>query len=365
MTRLIAPELLWRGGELKRGLAIEAQGGTVKALRPLAAGDTPDCAPYLLAPGLIDLQVNGGGGVMVNSEPTEAGILAVAAAHRRLGTAAILPTLITDAPEKLDQTVAAMLGLWGERGILGLHVEGPHIAPARRGTHDARFIRPLDARTLSALRRLRKAGIPVLLTLAPEQGPPDLIREALEMGAVLSMGHTAATADQALAAVAAGFSMATHLYNAMTPMASRDPGVVGTVIDSQLYAGLICDGIHVSWPMARIACRGRPRPGRTFLVSDAMATVGGPDRFTLYGREIAVKDGALVNAEGSLAGAHIDMAQSLAHAHDRLGLPLEEALAMAIDTPLEAMGLAPREIAAGTPLDEILALGRDLKRAAL
>ncbi|MDD2869198.1 N-acetylglucosamine-6-phosphate deacetylase [Neomegalonema sp.] len=365
MSRLIAPELLWLDGSLQKGLALEVEGGALKRLRPLGPEERPDSTPHLVSPGFIDLQVNGGGGVMVNSEPTEAGIRAVAAAHRAVGTAAILPTLITDAPERLDQTVEAMLGLWGERGVLGLHVEGPHISPERRGTHDARFIRPLDERTLSALRRLRAAGIPVLLTLAPEQARPDQIREAREMGVVLSMGHTAATADQALAALEAGFSMGTHLYNAMTPMSSRDPGVVGTLIDSEAWCGLICDGIHVSWPMARIAIRGRPRGGRSFIVSDAMATVNGPDHFEIYGQKIFVRDGALVNAAGSLAGAHVDMAQSFANAVRHLGLPLEEALSMCLETPLEAMGLPARGLAEGTPLDEILVFDRDLKRVAV
>ena len=165
-------------------------------------------------------------------------------------------------------------------------------------------------------------------------------------------------------ALEAGFSMGTHLYNAMTPMSSRDPGVVGTLIDSEAFCGLICDGIHVSWPMARIACRGRPSKGRTFIVSDAMATVNGPDHFEIYGQKIFVRDGALVNAAGSLAGAHVDMAQSFANAVHHLGLPLEEALSMCLETPLEAMGLPARGLAEGTPLDEILAFDRDLKRIA-
>ncbi len=361
MTRLIAPRRLWRDGALQEGLALEVEGGSIRRVRPLEPGETPDAAPFLLAPGLTDLQVNGGGGVMVNASPTEAGIHAVAKAHWIAGTGAILPTVITDAPEILDRAVEAVIGLKGERGILGLHIEGPHISAARRGTHEARFIRPFDERTMAALKRLALAGIPTLLTLAPEQAAERQIRAILDLGVVLSMGHTAAAAVQAREALEQGFRCVTHLYNAMTPMSSRDPGVVGTAIDSEAYCGLIADGIHVDWAMARIACRARPRKGRTFLVSDAMATVNGPSSFMLYGREIHMKNGALVNAEGALAGAHVALAECFANAHFKLGLPLEEALAMAVDVPLEAMRLPPPTLKPGTALEDLAAFDENLK----
>ena len=356
---LIAPRYLWLDGSLQEGMAVEISGGRIATLRPLGE-DTADARPYLLMPGCTDLQVNGGGGVMLNDTPTRAGLETIVAAHQSLGTAEILATVITDHPDRIEAAAEAVLAARDLPGLLGLHIEGPHIAPDRRGTHDAAHIRPLDARTVTLVRRLRAAEVPVMLTLAPERADPSLLAELVATGAVLSCGHSAADDRQARAAMAAGVTCVTHLYNAMPAMGSRAPGLLAAAILSDAYAGLIADGIHVHWDMIRLALAARPRDDRTFLVSDAMATVGGPDRFTLYGQTIAVRDGALVNAEGALAGAHIDMVTSLANLVTHAQVPLSRAVAMATDIPRAAMGLAPVPVTEGTPLSQLIALDADL-----
>ncbi len=356
---LLLPDLLWSDGALHAGMAVETDAGTVTALRPRAASDQ-GAAPHLLMPGCTDIQVNGGGGAMTNSDTTPDGFRRIAEAHAGLGTRWILPTIITDHPAVTEAAAEAVMALWPDPNILGLHIEGPHIAVARRGTHDAARIRPLDRITVDLIARLRARGIPVLLTLAPELADAALMAELRAMGCVLSAGHTAANTAEIKAGLENGISCFTHLYNAMPPMTSRDPGPVGVAICSGAHVGLIADGIHVSWEMARIACTARPVPRRTYLVSDAMATVGGPDFFTLYGQTIHVQEGALVNAEGSLAGAHIDMVTSLANAHRAIGLPLAEALAMATDVPRDVLGLPRQQIVTGTPLADLICLDETL-----
>lgn len=355
MDALIAAELAWVDGALRRGVAVRLREGRICGIGP-AGGNTPDLRVHLLMPGATDLQVNGGGGVLFNADPTPEGIAAIRAAHRSLGTHAILPTLITDTPEVLEAAADAVIAARDAPGIAGIHVEGPHLAPERRGTHEARHVRPLDERTLAVLERLRAAGVPVLLTLAPELADPALMGRARALGVVLSAGHSSATAAQAQAAFAGGVTMATHLFNAMPPLHHREPGLAAAAILSDAFVGFIPDGIHVDWTMLRLALAARPRPGRCFIVSDAMPTVGGPDEFTLYGRRIEVRDGRLVNDEGALAGAHLDMITGLARLHLQGGVPLADCIAMATDIPRAAMGLAPLDVAPGTRADHIAVL---------
>lgn len=364
MSLLVAPGGLWAGGRLVSGLGVRIERGRVAEVGPLD-GATPDLAPRLMLPGLTDLQVNGGGGVMLNADPTPDGLRAIAAAHRGLGTREILPTVITDAPEVAEAAAEAVIATRCEPGLLGLHIEGPHIAPARRGTHDPRHIRPLDTRTVELVERLRGACVPVMITLAPERADHALLARLVASGAVVSAGHSTATADEARAAFAAGVTCVTHLYNAMEPMTARAPGLLGAALVSEVHAGIICDGIHVAWAMVEIALAARPRRGLSFAVSDAMATVGGPDRFTLYGQEIAVRSGALVNAEGALAGAHIDLAGSLRNLALKTRIGVEEAVAMCTDTPRRVLGLPPVEIAPGTETADLLAFDDDFAPVAL
>lgn len=354
----IAPDRVFDGERLRSGLAVRIDGGRVTDFAPLRADMSADRLPGLLTPGFVDLQVNGGGGVLLNLDPTVAGMDAIAAAHRRLGTVALLPTLITDAPEVLDRVTEAAIAACGRPGVIGLHVEGPHISVARRGTHAAKFVRPLDERTFAAMRRLREAKVPVLLTLAPETVAPGQIAALAEMGVVVSLGHSDATAEQARAALAEGARTFTHLFNAMSPLTHRAPGLVGAALNSRVPVGLICDGIHVVDEVLALSLRCRPEPDLFYIVSDAMPTVGGPDRFRLYDMELRVEDGRLLNLEGNLAGAHVTMAESVARLVGSVGLAAEAALRMAVTVPARLMGrpdlasLEGREVADLLLLDD-------------
>jgi N-acetylglucosamine-6-phosphate deacetylase len=359
---LICPDFLWQGGALVADQAVRFEDGHVVELRARRVDDQPDFTPHILMPGCTDLQVNGAGGVMLNSEPTPEGIATIVDTQRRLGTAWVLPTVITSDAETLQRTCDAMLKAWGMRGLLGLHIEGPHINIERKGTHNPDFIRPFEDETMDVLNRLRAADIPVLLTLAPETVPLELIAKLTDMGVTVFAGHTMATADQTRAALDAGLRGFTHLYNAMPQMTSRNPGIVAAALASDGYAGIIADGHHVDWDMIALACRARPQFGRMFMVSDAMATIGGPDFFTLYGEKISVKDGALVNANGSLAGAHIDMLSCLKNMITHVGVPPEQAIAMATDIPHEVMKLVPPAVDLGAFFDDCVALNADFTR---
>ena len=346
-------------------MTVEVAAGVVRSVRPGTADDRPDHAPHVLMPGPTDLQVNGGGGTMLNDDPSPEGLARIVAAHRARGTGEILATLVTDHAEVAERAADAVLASCGLPGLLGLHLEGPHIAPERRGTHDATRIRPLDAATVALAARLRAGGVPVMVTLAPERAEPGLLAALVDTGAVVSMGHSAADAAQTRAAMAAGVGCVTHLFNAMGPMTARAPGLVGTAILSDLPCGIIADGVHVDWAMLRLALAARPPGAPTVLVSDAMATVGGPDAFTLYGRTIRLRDGVLRNAEGALAGAHLDMATALRNVVRHAGVPLARAVAMATDLPRAAMRLPPNRVAPGAAADALLALDADLAPVAL
>jgi N-acetylglucosamine-6-phosphate deacetylase len=334
----LAPHRLFDGERLREGMALRLDGTHVAELAPLDPRLDARPLPGTLSPGFVDLQVNGGGGVLLNAEPTVEGMEAIAAAHRRLGTVAILPTLITDAPEVLDRAAEAALAARGRPGIAGLHIEGPHISVAKRGTHAARHIRPLDDRTLAAVRHLREGGVAVLLTLAPEATQPGQIAELARMGVIVSIGHSDATAEQAEAALAEGTRTFTHLFNAMSPLTHRAPGVVGAALNAFVPVGLICDGIHVLDEVVALALRARPGPDLVYIVSDAMPTVGGSDRFRLYDMDLQVVDGRLVNPEGSLAGAHVTMAESVQRLMTRIGIAPEVALRMGVTIPAGLIG---------------------------
>lgn len=293
----------------------------------------------LVCPGFVDLQVNGGGGVLFNNRPTAEGLVAIARAHRSTGTAAFLPTLITDAPEIMERAARAILEVIGQEGIVGLHLEGPHLSEARRGTHETRFIRPLDDQTLAIVARLRAREVPLMLTIAPEAVVAGQIADLVGQGVVVALGHSAATFEQVQAALAEGAQTFTHLFNAMSQMQVRAPGMVGAAIRSTAYASMICDGVHVAPEMLSIAMRARPRDDRMIIVTDAMPTVAGPPHYELYGRTIRLQDGRLVNEDGALAGAHVTMLQSVKYAIEVLDQTAEQALRMAVTHPAELMGL--------------------------
>ncbi|MFD1198917.1 N-acetylglucosamine-6-phosphate deacetylase [Brucella gallinifaecis] len=365
MSRLAAPDYVFLNGRLQTGIVAEINSSGINRLRPRKSDETPDLTPYVLMPACIDLQVNGAGGVMLNSDTSANGIEHIVSTLRKLGTGWVMPTLITCEPERIIKAANAAVECKGMDGFFGLHIEGPHLNPARKGTHRAEYIRPMDETTLEALTILRKANVPVMLTLAPEMVTENIIRRIADMGVIVSAGHTNGTAKQTQAGLQAGISCFTHLYNAMPPMTSREPGVVGTAIGSDAFAGIIVDGHHVTWEMVSIAWRARPKRDRMFLVSDAMSTIGGPDYFELYGERIEVRDGALVNAAGSLAGAHINMVGCLANLVQHVGVPLEEAIRAACIVPADVMGKSAPNLNARTPLAEVLALDHNLRPIAL
>lgn len=356
-TIYLRPDRIFDGQSLRTGFVAVRDGKVSDLPDAIPAGAEPQILSGTLTPGYLDLQVNGGGDALVNTTPTAAAMATIAAAHRRFGTVAVMPTVITDAPEVLDAAADAALAARGQPGILGLHIEGPHLSVARRGTHAARFIRPFDQRTLSVVERLRAAQIRVMITVAPEAISPDQIAELVETGAIVSLGHTDTTAEHVRACLAAGATCFTHLYNAMSPMLNRAEGVTGASINSTAYAGIICDGIHVADQMVALALRARPQPDTTFLVSDAMSTVGGSDHFCLYGDEIRLVNGRLVNAEGSLAGAHVTMGESVARLINVLHIDPAAALRMATTIPARVIGANPGLI--GQSLTDLLLLNPD------
>ena len=361
-TTWLCPDLLFDGQTLRHGMAIAVSQGVVQALIPqhdLPASAARKNITGTITPGFLDLQVNGGGDIFLNTTPTAAGMAAIAAAHRRFGTVGILPTVITDAPEILDQVAAAALQAKGQPGILGLHIEGPHISLTRRGTHAARFIRPLDRRTIDIVRALRAADIAVMITVAPEAVAPGQIATLAATGAVVSLGHSDTSSDHVRACLNEGATCFTHLFNAMSPMLNRSAGVTGSCINSTAHAGLICDGIHVSDEMIALALRARPRPDTTFLVSDAMPTVGGSDHFTLYGDEIRLVNNRLINSEGSLAGAHVTMAESVARLIHVIGIDPAQALRMAVTIPARVISADLLATVLARSTQDLLILGAD------
>lgn len=290
-----------------------------------------------LAPGFIDLQVNGGGDVLFNDSPTPETISILAAAHRKLGTTGFLPTLMTDTPEKMQAAIAAVqTAVRTEPAVLGLHLEGPFLSPERAGVHDRRLFRqptPEDVEMLTAPRR----GA-LLVTLAAEQVPAGFIARLADAGVCISLGHSMATYAQTRAAISEGLTGFTHLFNAMRPLASREPGPIAAALETPACSfGLIVDGIHVEPAMLRLALRG---VGQPMLVSDAMPPVGGKrSTFMLHGEEIAVHDGRCARQDGTLAGAYLDMASAVRNCVRLLGLSLDRALSFASSHPARFINL--------------------------
>ncbi len=356
----IAPKHVFDGQRVLSGHAVRVVDDIVVDLdkAPKEALQINGC----VTPGFVDLQVNGGGGVMLNTTPTREGMASIASAHRRFGTVAIMPTVITDTAGVLDRAAEAAIAAKDDEGIIGLHIEGPHISVARRGTHNDANIRDMDIRTMDVVARLRRLDIPVMITLAPEAASEAQITALADMGAVVSIGHTDASANDVEAAIAAGASCATHLFNAMSPMTGRAPGAVGAIINSGIHAGIICDGHHVDDRMIRLALRARPADDLMFLVSDAMATVGGPDHFELYGQSVRLTQGRLINAEGNLAGAHVTQAAGVARLVHHVGIPLDQALRMAVTVPAQVMAQDRLSQIVGRHSRDLVVLSDDLTR---
>jgi N-acetylglucosamine-6-phosphate deacetylase len=333
-------------GDLVDGRCVLVEGGRILGVvsesdaRCQAAAQHRDLGGHLLLPGFIDAQVNGGGGVLFNDAPSVETIRAIGRAHRKFGTTGFLPTLISADLDVVARAIAAVQGAIqaGVPGVLGIHIEGPFLNVARKGAHDPAKLRELDASAIGLLTSLR--GGKTLVTLAPDMTTPEIIRKLVKAGVVVSAGHTNATYAEIATALRHGLTGFTHLFNAMSQLTGREPGVVGAALDDRgSWCGIIVDGEHTDPVVLRIALRCKPH-NRFMLVTDAMPSVGtNATSFNLQGRKIAVSGLVCVDEDGRLAGSNIDMASCVRNAMRLLHLPLPEAVRMATRYPAEFLGL--------------------------
>jgi N-acetylglucosamine-6-phosphate deacetylase len=357
-TALVNARVLLPQG-LREGLAVTMADGRIRSVssEPPAGATIVDCGGAMLLPGFIDTQVNGGGGVLFNDAPTVETIGTIARAHRRFGTTGLLPTLISD---DLDVVAAAIRAVddaieAGVPGVLGIHIEGPFLSFARRGIHDAARLRRIDKDAIALLGSARHGK--TLVTLAPECVSPGDISALVAAGVIVAAGHSEADYDVVRRAIGEGVSGFTHLFNAMSPLVNRAPGMTGAALeDDRTTAGLIVDGHHVHPAVIRIALKAKGHE-RLMLVTDAMALTGTDgDHFLLQGREIRRDGDRLVDAVGTLAGSTLTMAAAVSNMIAQTGIDLRRAVAMASSTPATFLGLADRTgaIAPGLAADLIL-----------
>lgn len=345
MNRLLHNALVPGDADFERDLGVLISGKRIIAVAPMAQlRDEPaerhDLHGACLLPGFIDCQVNGGGDALFNDDPSVEIIERIARAHRRFGTTGLLPTLISSDDATMRAAIDAVDRALerGVAGVLGIHLEGPFLAPERKGVHDAREFRAPSRAEIDMVCSLKRGR--TLLTLAPERVPTETIRELAARGVIVCIGHSAADYAQTRAALEAGARGFTHLFNAMTPLGSREPGVVGAALeDAESWCGLIVDGFHAHPATLRAAIAAKPR-GKMFLVTDAMPPVGGArDSFELDGRTIVCRDGRCALADGTLAGSALDMATAVRNSVGLLGLPLDEAARMASRYPAALLGI--------------------------
>lgn len=346
--------------------AVVIGGERIEAVMPqgdVSGMEIRDLGGGLLAPGFIDVQVNGGGGALLNDGPATETVRIVAESHRRFGTVGLLPTVITDAPRiiaEAAESVAKAIAL-KMPGVLGIHIEGPFLDVARKGAHAARFIREMKPEDVEELAHLA-SRLPVMLTLAPNRVAPDHVRALAQRGVLVSLGHSDASHAEAEAALAAGARAFTHLYNAMSQMNGREPGMVGAALaDQDSYVGIIADGHHVHDAALRVAFAAKD-PSRMMLITDAMPTAaGGPSSFELQGRTVRRNGGRLELSDGTLAGSDLTMDAALRYCVERLGIEPGKALRMASLNPASFLRLEHElgRIAPGY-LASLVHLGDDL-----
>ncbi|MEN3382869.1 MAG: N-acetylglucosamine-6-phosphate deacetylase [Hyphomicrobiales bacterium] len=352
----IAADFVFDGATCHRQAAVVVDGARIVRVLPRAEASAVPTVTTLpdglwLAPGFVDLQVNGGGDALFNDSPTVETIATIAAAHRKFGTTGFLVTLITDAPEKTAAAMAAVqAAIDAVPALLGLHLEGPFLSPEKAGVHDPAHIRQPTRTDVTILTAPRRGAL--LVTLAPEHVPGGFIADLVAADVRVSLGHSMATYQQTQRAMAEGLTGFTHLFNAMRPMASREPGPIAAALEHAACSfGLIVDGIHVAPAMLRLALRGAGNP---MLVTDAMPPVGGSGTgFRLYGEDISTDGMRCVRADGALAGALLDMATAVRNCVRLLGLPLELALGLASANPASFLGLRTGRLAAGYRADMI------------
>ncbi|NNK15827.1 MAG: N-acetylglucosamine-6-phosphate deacetylase [Sulfitobacter sp.] len=362
---------IFDGNKLIQDHAVLIDGATVKTI-PVAGlpqyCDRRQLAGGTLMPGFVDLQVNGGGGVMFNADPSLATLETMSAAHQSLGTRAFLPTLITDTPEITAAAISATEEAIAAKvpGILGLHLEGPHLSVARKGAHDASLIRPMTADDMMTLVAAADTLPNLKVTLAPESVTLAQITTLTQAGVIVSLGHTDTDYDTAMQAFEAGARCATHLFNAMSQLGSRTPGLVGAALDAgSTSAGLIADALHVHPATIRTALAAKRGPGEIFLVTDAMACAGSSiTEFTLNGRTIVREDGRLRLADGTLAGADLSMARALQVMVNDVGDPPGKALARATSIPSRLLRDAQGYGEWPNTLNDLIYLGTDFSVSA-
>jgi N-acetylglucosamine-6-phosphate deacetylase len=334
---------IFDGYDFSTGRALITEGAVIRDILPL--GDLPrglditDLGGATLAPGFIDLQINGCGGVLFNDDISEATLEIMHQTSMRFGATSIMPTLITSPEADFVKAVEVAAALYKKKpnAILGLHLEGPFISKIKRGAHNAKYIRPLDEKIVDFL-CAKAREIPIALTLAPEENSPGLIRRLALGGLHLSIGHTNATYEEAMAGIADGMCQATHLFNAMSAFESRQPGVVGAVLNSSVNTGLIVDGRHSSFHSVNLV--KKIKGDRVYIVTDAVTPMGTDmQEFRFADQLVQVLDGKCVNEQGALAGSNIDMLSSVKNAVTRAGIEEGEALRMATLYPARAMGL--------------------------
>jgi N-acetylglucosamine-6-phosphate deacetylase len=344
------------------GFAVLVDGGTITGLAlpsdpRVRAAERHDLGGRTLLPGFIDCQVNGGGGVLFNDAPTVDTIRRIGEAHARFGTTGFLPTLISDDADVMVKAIDAVNAAveQGVPGVLGIHLEGPFIAPERKGVHDPAKFRIAGADDIALVAR-RHGGV-TLLTLAPERTSPEVLAQLVASGVIVAAGHTAADYDTTRNALATGVRGFTHLFNAMTPFTSREPGVVGAALeDAASWCGLIVDGHHVHPASLRVAIAAKARE-KMMLVTDAMPPVGSDNpSFVLKGETITVHDGACKTADGTIAGSALDMATAVRNTVHMVGVPYDEAARMASTYPAAFLGLGATHghIAAGYRADFVV-----------
>lgn len=333
---IIAAERVFDGERFHADAAVMIEGARIVDL--VDAARCPDAVRLppgtVLAPGFIDGQVNGGG-VLLYDQPTVEGIRRIVASHRRFGTTALLPTLISDHRDVMRRAIRVVGDAIeaGVPGVIGIHLEGPFLHPERKGVHPPGHLVPVKAGDAELVSALGGRGV-TLVTLAPERVPPGFVADLVRRGVIVSAGHTDGRATDLVPALDEGLTGFTHLFNAMSPLGSREPGAVGTALaDGRVFAGIIADGHHVA-DLSLLAAFRAKGPERLMLVTDAMSPVGtAMARFTLFGREIRVENGRCATADGTLAGAALDMASAVRHVVRRLGIGLGDALRMASRTP--------------------------------
>jgi N-acetylglucosamine-6-phosphate deacetylase len=338
MTFALTGARVFDGESTRSGLAVVVDGGRIAEViheEKLASGiERRNLNGGLLVPGFIDVQVNGGGGALLNDKPTVDTVRRIAESHRKFGTTGLLPTVITDAPEVLSKAIASVKAARAKNvpGVLGIHIEGPFLDKERKGAHALGFIREMAEMDVAQIANADCGSI--MLTLAPNRVPPDLIKSLAEKGVLLSLGHSGASLADVRQALASGARAFTHLFNAMSQMNGREPGMVGAALaDPNSFCGLIADGYHVHDAALKVALAAKP-VDRMMLVTDAMPTAaGGPEFFELQGRRVHLENGKLVLDDETLAGSNLTMDEAVRYCVERLGVTLENALRMASLNP--------------------------------